>query len=312
MTRRGILVGGIGTVLGISGCQAVTKSVVVASSKAALDSTASFEQKRLDAEAEANAVAEVKKNGLRLEPVGERPKDALVNFPALQAYVKGLKDIPAGSFRYGFFHGQSEAAPSVDVSAFRMGSTPVTWAMWKEYCRAESVSLPEEPAWGRLDNHPVVFVSHDDIVGTNGGGGFCGWASRVSGINLRLPASKEYEYACRGGKDGFDYPWGDTFDVSYLYCRLSDNDQKSLSTGAVDRVERIYINGFGLTDMVGNVLAWCSKDSGGDAEVRSVGWKFAANSIYLSAGFFMCEHKIFLTTDKRTDALGFRLAAGPK
>ena len=279
MTRRGILVGGIGTVLGISGCQAVTKSVVVGSTKAALDSTSKFEQQSRD------SVAEAKKNGFNLEPLDERPKDSLLNFPALQAYVKGLKDIPAGSFRYGFFHGQSEAAPRVDVSAFRMGATPVTWAVWKEYCRAESVSLPEEPFWGRIDNHPVVNVSYDDIVGTNGGGGFCGWASRVSGINLRLPTGVEYEYACRGGKDGFQYPWGDTFDTSYLYCRINENWITAIKTAAVDRTERIYVNGYGLTDMVGNIAEWCERTADGKFELRGMQWEYGPDGDYFKCMF---------------------------
>jgi formylglycine-generating enzyme required for sulfatase activity len=292
MTRRGILVGGIGTVLGISGCQAVTKSVVVASSKAALDSTTSFEKERLDAE------AKVKKNGLRLEPLDERPKDSLFNFPALQAYLKGLKDIPAGSFRYGFFHGQSEAAQRVDVSAFRMGATPVTWAVWKEYCDAEAVRLPDEPDWGRLGPHPVVNVSYDDIVGSNGGGGFCGWVSRIAGFTVALPTSEQFEFAARGGEDGFDYPWGNEFDTSKLWCEAKQ-------TAGVDRTYRNYRNGYGLTDMAGNVYQWCSNDYKDGKEIRGGSWPYN----YLVNYRFQCARRDWMAPAFRLNDGGFRLSA---
>ena len=296
MTRRGILVGGIGTVLGISGCQAVTKSVVVGSTKAALDSTSKFEQQSRD------SVAEAKKNGFNLEPLDERPKDSLLNFPALQAYVKGLKDIPAGSFRYGFFHGQSEAAPRVEVSAFRMGATPVTWAIWKEYCDAEAVRLPDEPDWGRLGPHPVVNVSYDDIVGSNGGGGFCGWVSRIAGFTVALPTSEQFEFAARGGEDGFDYPWGNEFDTSKLWCSLREiGDAKK--TAAVDRTYRNYRNGYGLTDMAGNVDQWCSNDYVRGKEFRGCSWFF------LKVDFFRCAYRDWNFPVYRSNDKGFRLVA---
>ncbi len=302
MKRRGFVFGGIGAAVAVGGWRAISSFMEKGATKPAVDSAISDEQRRRDAE------EEVKKNGLRLEPQADTHKDALVNFPALQGYVQELKDIPAGSFRYGFFHGQSEAAPRVDVSAFRMGTTPVTWAVWKEYCRAESVSLPEEPFWGRLDNHPVIFVSYNDIVGTNGRGGFCGWASRVSGINLRLPTGVEYEYACRGGKDGFEYPWGDTFDTSYLYCRINENWITAIKTAAVDRTERIYVNGYGLTDMVGNIAEWCEKNADGKFELRGMPWVCGPDG-----GYFKCKFHVSVSdiSNQHVEDRGFRLVAGP-
>jgi formylglycine-generating enzyme required for sulfatase activity len=68
----------------------------------------------------------------------------------------------------------------VTLSAFRMGATPVTVAIWKEYCAATGTSLPIAPEWGFLDDHPVVNVSWNDIMGMDGTGGFCAWASDVA------------------------------------------------------------------------------------------------------------------------------------
>ena len=53
------------------------------------------------------------------------------------------------------------------MSPFRMGTTPVSWSMWKEYCEAESVRM-DEPERGYRDNHPVVLKSWADIMDPGG------------------------------------------------------------------------------------------------------------------------------------------------
>jgi formylglycine-generating enzyme required for sulfatase activity len=246
MTRRDILVGGIGTALGLSGCQAVTSSMSGATAKG-LQSVSRDALREGESRSQQQSEPQVPR--LEIENVRE-----IARFPALFAYVQSMKDIPGGRFRKGFYHGQSQAAPWVEVNAFRMGKTPITWEIWKEYCDAESVGLPKEPFWAS-DNHPVVNVSYDDLVGTNGRVGFCGWVSRLSGLNVTLPTSIQFEYASRGGVDGLDYPWGNQFDTSKLWCAAKEGE--IVGTGAVDRKDRIFQNGYGLTDMVGNVWQWC-------------------------------------------------------
>ena len=140
------------------------------------------------------------------------------------------------------------------MSPFRMGATPVTWGVWNEYCKAESVQMPSKPDWGYPDDHPVVNVSWKDIMDP---GGFCEWASGVAGFKLTLPTDAQFEYAARGGQDGLEYPWGNTFDRSKLWCS-SEKMIDALKTAAVDRTNRIYRNGYGLTDMSGNVWQWCA------------------------------------------------------
>lgn len=91
-------------------------------------------------------------------------------------------------------------------------------------------------------------------MGMDGNGGYCAWASKITGIKLILPTEAQYEYACRGGKDGLEYPWGNTFDDRLLWCsELTDR----IRSAPVDRTEHIYRNAYGLTDMVGNVQQWC-------------------------------------------------------
>ena len=54
----------------------------------------------------------------------------------------------------------------VSISAFRMGTTPVTVGMWREYTAANrKLRMPAAPEWGWLDDHPMVNVNWLDIVG---------------------------------------------------------------------------------------------------------------------------------------------------
>ena len=199
-----------------------------------------------------------------------------------------------------------------------MGATPVTWGIWKEYCKAESVRMPEKPSWGYLDNHPVVNLSWEDIMNP---GGFSEWASGVAGFKLTVPTDAQWEYAARGGKDGLEYSWGNDFDTSKLWCSKELGDAGK--TAAVDRKYRIYRNGYGLTDMVGNVYQWCSdywsidyRPSGKDpvgtkkSEYRCVrGYAWGYSDPY----GFRCAYRSGNSPDNRNNNLfGFRLSAGQK
>lgn len=203
-----------------------------------------------------------------------------------------------------------------------MGATPVTWGMWKEYLETialpgKGIHLPEDPGWGYPDDHPVVNVLWNDIMYP---GGFCEWASRVAGFELTLPTDAQWEYAARGGKDGLEYPWGNTFDKSKLWC--SENFGDANKTAAVDRTNRIYRNGYGLTDMVGNVWQWCAdyyndpyrpagKDPVDTEEsdsrcVRGGSWNFSYPDD------FRCADRDWFDPGSRCINVGFRLSAGQK
>jgi formylglycine-generating enzyme required for sulfatase activity len=74
----------------------------------------------------------------------------------------------------------------------------------------------------------------------------------ITGIDVSLPTEAQWEYSARGGDTGSVYPWGNTFDAQYAWPTY---DRRT--TGSVFRTNHIYINKFGLTDMVGHVFEWC-------------------------------------------------------
>lgn len=179
--------------------------------------------------------------------------DSLSKYPHLRRYVDNLQLIPSGTYRWGASPVGKIPGTRVSMSSFKMGATLVTWGIWKEYSRSISAKLPSDPGWGYPDNHPVVKVSWDDIMNP---GGFCEWASDIAKVKLTLPTDAQWEYAARGGKDGLEFPWGNTFERNRVWCSTSMGDAGK--TAAVNRQTRIYKNGYNLTDMVGNVWQWCS------------------------------------------------------
>jgi hypothetical protein len=248
----------------------------------------------------------------------------LSNYPALNAYIESLRPIPAGTFQMGRSNGDDDEKPvhSVTLSAFRMGATPVTVAVWKEYCAATGVTLPKAPDWGLLDDHPVVNVSWNDIMGSDGTGGFCAWASDIAGIRMTLPTEAQFEYASRGGQSELDYPWGNSFERSKLWCSANSLGDAG-KTAPVVRTSNIFRNAYGLSDMSGNVWQWCSdlygpystnsqtdpigpsSTSDNDRCVRGGSWDG------IDPDYFRCANRFGDLPDFRDFFSGFRLSAGP-
>jgi formylglycine-generating enzyme required for sulfatase activity len=228
----------------------------------------------------------------------------LTDYPALRAYVESLRPISAGTFQRLRSTGDSDEKPndSIALSSFRLGAAPVGFGVWKEYCAATGTALPDAPLWGILDDHPVVNVSWNDIMGVDGNGGFCKWASAVSGLHLTLPTQVQFEYAACGSQSGVECPFVNTF------CNSSSC---SMFNAPVTL----------LSDMSGTLWQWCSDQFGTDSVIGLNDTNGTSSSFYnkrcVRGGSWLDHQDPFLNgdcfrdPDWRGSFTGFRLSAGP-
>lgn len=145
----------------------------------------------------------------------------------------------------------------VYISDFYLDQYEVTVAEFRRFCIATGHKMPIQPFWNK-DDHPVVNVSWYDAKA------YAKWAGK------RLPTEAEWEYAARAGQTLLEYPLKQ--DRSYIrsygnvadYALLEKDAQRIIMNGYDDGfpytspVGYFPPNLFGIYDMEGNVLEWCS------------------------------------------------------
>jgi len=151
--------------------------------------------------------------------------------------------IPPGVFMMGCSPGDTECAedemPPHQVTitkGFWMGQTEVTVGAYKRFAGSTGRQMPPAPNFNRgwaNENMPIVDVTWFDARD------YCGWAGG------RLPTEVEWEYAARGGSTG---AWYGSLDEVAWYIGNSGRHTHP--------VGQKRANGFGLYDMVGNVVKW--------------------------------------------------------
>lgn len=112
---------------------------------------------------------------------------------------------------------------------------------------------------------------------------------------FRLPMDKEWQYACRGNSDGYQY--GNIENIAWF---------EENSDGRLHEVKTKKENNFGLYDMIGNVWEWCfdlyDTERYGNFRIFR-GGSFASEKRACGA---TSRRKTF--PDFRIDDLGFRIA----
>ena len=184
---------------------------------------------------------------------------------------------PPGEFQMGSPEGEEGRVDSegpvhmVTISrGFWLGETPVTQDLW-------SALGGENPSRFKSPERPVETVSWHDaeqfIERLN---------KRVDGLDVRLPTEAEWEYACRadttestyagdlriegvndaplldeiawyGGNSGVDFELDNPLDTSSFKQKQYQEHQ-----AGTHPVRRKRPNRWGLHDMLGNVVEWCS------------------------------------------------------
>ena len=208
--------------------------------------------------------------------------------------------IPSGSFLMGSASSEvvrnDNEGPQRRITvpgAFAFGRTEVTVGEWRRFigetghvmgnscwtyddgkAADRSGRTWQSPGYVQGGDHPVVCVSWEDAQA------YVSWLNgKVSGSPYRLPSESEWEYGARGGTVTSRY-WGADGSSTQQCSHANGYDATSKRINAIDRtasscddghaytssVGRYGSNGFGLSDILGNVWEWtddCYADSYG-------------------------------------------------
>ncbi len=267
---------------------------------------------------------------------GEDTRGVFVGFTAGE-HTQRLRWIAPGRFRMG--SPETEAGrydregPQHEVTitrGFWLGDTPCTQALWQAV-------TGENPSRFQSPDRPVEKVCWDDCQKFLEALG-----QRVPGLAPRLPTEAEWEYACRAGTETSTYAgeleilgesnapllddiaWyggnsGVGFELEDGWRSSGWSEKQYLHERAGSHpVAQKEPNPWGLYDMLGNVLEWCSDayaeypsepqhdphgTEGSGRVVRGDSWFSSARDV-------RSAYRAACAPGDRNEYLGFRLARG--
>jgi formylglycine-generating enzyme len=128
------------------------------------------------------------------------------------------------------------------------------WSQWWQFKFGANWRRPYGPrsALAGLHDHPVVHVAYRDAEA------YARWAGKD------LPTEAEWEFAARDGLDGAEFAWGDEFTPGGKHLANTwqgEFPRENLLADGWERtspVRAFPANGYGLSDMIGNVWEWTS------------------------------------------------------
>ena len=124
------------------------------------------------------------------------------------------------------------------------------WGRWWQLVVGANWRCPCGAGSRFKDDHPAVHIAFEDAQT------YAVWAGK------ELPTEAEWEFAARGGLDGADYAWGDTFMPGGRAMANTWHGRFPIENTRFDGFERTSpigsfpANGYGLFDMIGNVWEW--------------------------------------------------------
>ena len=181
--------------------------------------------------------------------------------------------VPAGAFTMGdtFGDGDSREGPAhaVTLDAYYIAKFEVTNGDWKKFLNDPGyndaklwpggyvVPKDQSPYWTQAINHGGATEGSDKypVLGMNwdAATAYCNWLSAKTGKKYRLPTEAEWEKAARG-TDKRRFPWGNTIDHDHANYAGAQKFDTGKEVGSYPKGASPY----GVMDMAGNVMEWCS------------------------------------------------------
>lgn len=229
-----------------------------------------------------------------------------------QPFKADLVEIPGGTFQMGRNDGPPQESPAhpVTVKTFFLDRNEVVNGEYAEFVRETKTAAPAhwpngKPVFGQ-ENWPVVNVSVEDALN------FAKWRSKRDSVTYRLPREDEWEYAARGGDQGYLYPWGNKWE-----------NNRAVMMEAFPKAVGLFPDGnnrWGVSDLIGNVWEWTStkfdfypgnKDTELPPEYKT--WIVKRGGSFLSdpkdkTNPITATYRDFAPADTKHAGVGFRLA----
>jgi formylglycine-generating enzyme required for sulfatase activity len=244
------------------------------------------------------------------------------------------------------FEGEKPRKTAIERS-FWLGRTEVTVGQWKQFASATNYQTdgekkgesftydPATKSWGTVkganwrkpnsaatlsDNHPVSCISWNDAAA------FCEWLNKCEqaagrlppGYKICLPTEAEWEYACRGGRQGTRFWWGDAKEEGEGRLNWSVAANQGGLLVEVDHYGARGRNAYGLSDMLGNVWEWCHDGFDPDgahakAYTGDIGQRvMRGGSVNAGPGYARCAYRCGRATDNSDGDVGFRVACSAR
>ena len=263
---------------------------------------------------------------------------AALPIAAQTAAPEGMVQIPAGKFWMGKAYTiylesadllardrmDDKPANNVYLDAFYMDKYEVTNADYARFVEATRARTPWHWPQGKIANGQEKFPVYN--VNWFEAADYCKWVGR------RLPTEAEWEKAARGGLDRNHYAWGDKeIDRSELMLlapqsagRITNAPPVPAALGRSDATAAgsFAPNGYGLYDMIGNVMEWTNDwydnnyypfmpkqnprgpETGKYRSVRGAGWADGGGH----GDEKVVDYRNFSDPDTRISTIGFRCA----